>query len=256
MSSDPFLFLGLDRATATDADVRRAYAERLKVTRPEDDREGFLALRDAFERARLQTSARASDAQHTDEPDQSFPEPGPHTGGRATDHIGRQDSALARAQDVFDVLSELLRRRSEGADIAEVSSLLGQDDLADMEVYEHLQTAVRQFLCIETGMAQHPPEMTLPSWLTVGVFETLDEHFGWTKQSATRSAASQQNAWLIEVYRQLRWWALPQAARKEYLLESYKKTESRNGIGIGEILSILMLLVILGRVVIYIIEQS
>jgi hypothetical protein len=52
MSSDPFDLLGLDRATATDADVRRAYAAKLKVTRPEDDRAGFMALRTAFERAR------------------------------------------------------------------------------------------------------------------------------------------------------------------------------------------------------------
>ncbi|MGA1343663.1 MAG: hypothetical protein ACO33A_11605 [Hyphomonas sp.] len=52
MSSDPFRLLGLDGKTATDADVRRAYAERLKRTRPEDDRDGFMALRDAFERAR------------------------------------------------------------------------------------------------------------------------------------------------------------------------------------------------------------
>ncbi len=52
MSSDPFVLLGLDRATATHADVRQAYAQRLKVTRPEEDRAGFMALRSAFERAR------------------------------------------------------------------------------------------------------------------------------------------------------------------------------------------------------------
>jgi hypothetical protein len=52
MSSDPFELLGLDRGTATDADVRRAYAEQLKVTRPDEDRNGFMALRTAFERAR------------------------------------------------------------------------------------------------------------------------------------------------------------------------------------------------------------
>ena len=58
MSSDPFGLLGIDRATATDADVRRAYAAKLKVTRPEDDRAGFMALRTAFERARSEVRWR------------------------------------------------------------------------------------------------------------------------------------------------------------------------------------------------------
>jgi hypothetical protein len=69
MSSDPFDLLGIDRTTATDADVRRAYAERLKVTRPEDDRAGFMALRAAFEAARNQVRWRDqySDDINTDE---------------------------------------------------------------------------------------------------------------------------------------------------------------------------------------------
>lgn len=69
MSSDPFDLLGIDRATATDADVRKAYAERLKVTRPEDDRAGFMALRAAFERARNEVRWREdySDDADTDE---------------------------------------------------------------------------------------------------------------------------------------------------------------------------------------------
>ena len=59
MSSDPFILLGLDRKTATEADIRKAYAERLKVTRPEDDRAAFMALREAFERARQEARWRA-----------------------------------------------------------------------------------------------------------------------------------------------------------------------------------------------------
>ena len=69
MSSDPFDLLELDRATATDADVRRAYAAKLKVTRPEDDRAAFMALRAAFERARNEVRWRDEEAEYRYEED-------------------------------------------------------------------------------------------------------------------------------------------------------------------------------------------
>ncbi|MFD0857559.1 hypothetical protein [Roseovarius aquimarinus] len=58
-STDPFKALGLDRGTATEAEVKAAYARLLKATRPEEDRAGFMALRQAFDAARR--SARAQD---------------------------------------------------------------------------------------------------------------------------------------------------------------------------------------------------
>jgi hypothetical protein len=51
--TDPFRALGLTRKTATEANVKAAYARLLKVTRPEDDRAAFMALRQAFESARV-----------------------------------------------------------------------------------------------------------------------------------------------------------------------------------------------------------
>jgi hypothetical protein len=50
--TDPFKVLGLSRDTATQSDVKSAYARLLKVTRPEDDRAAFMELREAFEQAR------------------------------------------------------------------------------------------------------------------------------------------------------------------------------------------------------------
>jgi hypothetical protein len=45
--------------TADEADLRRAYAERLKHVRPDDDPAGFRAVREAFETARRGATARA-----------------------------------------------------------------------------------------------------------------------------------------------------------------------------------------------------
>lgn len=89
MSSDPFDLLELDRATATDADVRRAYAAKLKVTRPEDDRAAFMALRAAFERARDEVRWRDEDAayQYEDEDEQDHSPPDEY--GQSSAETGR-----------------------------------------------------------------------------------------------------------------------------------------------------------------------
>ncbi len=50
MNAEIWRHLGI-APSASEAEVRRAYAERLKTTHPEDDPEGFKRLRNAYERA-------------------------------------------------------------------------------------------------------------------------------------------------------------------------------------------------------------
>jgi len=97
MSSDPFDLLELDRVTATDADVRRAYAAKLKVTRPEDDRAGFMALRAAFERARNEVRWRDEDAEYEfqDEDEQDHSPPDAY--GQSSAETGRSPLMHAEA---------------------------------------------------------------------------------------------------------------------------------------------------------------
>lgn len=50
----PWDILELDEETATLRDVKRAYAKRLKVTRPDQDAGAFQELREAFEQAKME----------------------------------------------------------------------------------------------------------------------------------------------------------------------------------------------------------
>ena len=73
MSEAPFWgVLGIAPTTA-DAEIRRAYAARLRLTHPEDDPEGFKALREAYEwalgYARFMAAQEAADRQRPDETD-------------------------------------------------------------------------------------------------------------------------------------------------------------------------------------------
>ena len=69
MYSDPFVFFELDRRTATASDIKRAYAARLKTTRPDDDPAGFMELRAALDGALNQVKWRDQNPQPAYEDD-------------------------------------------------------------------------------------------------------------------------------------------------------------------------------------------
>ncbi|MFN7179791.1 hypothetical protein [Hyphomonas sp.] len=240
MSSDPFRLLGLDRKSATEADVRRAYAERLKLTRPEDDRAGFMALRAAFEQARSEARWRE---QYGDAPDEEaweedaeeevlsasyavqenflVEEPAPEL-VTAPDHVDPPEEDSEEEED-YDIavnramaaLVDVLTGGPFGVPVKRVMAIVEADEVSGIEDYQTLQWRVRDFLCDRTGFNLDPPELRRPDWLTLDLFDTLDGYFGWTRQPVTQVWVRKMNDWLVRVRRQIAVESLPMEERKK-----------------------------------------
>ncbi len=250
MSSDPFDLLGLDRATATEADVRRAYAERLKATRPEDDRAGFMALRAAFEHAR--ESVRWRGQYGEDDPYEDYEEEDPGSAGAAPASTPADDGGdltfaadpepepdyapepqdtdeqafEARLDRAMDRLVDLLTATGFEPDLKALKACLDDDDVAGIDEFQTLQWRVRQLLCDRTGYNLEPQDIRRPLWLTLDLFDTLDQHFGWTRQPTTHPYVRRLNDWLDRVRTDIAWYAAPQEARKQALRKDIKAADS------------------------------
>lgn len=286
MSSDPFDLLELDRVTATDADVRRAYAAKLKVTRPEDDRAGFMALRAAFERARNEVRWRDEDAEYEFQDEDEQDHSPPDASGQSSAETGRphvmcaeapapdtpvepeaelaipEETPAYDAEDVpydedaspttpaeidydrrlaavFDWLVDLLTEGAFGAAPKDILRVIDDADVAGIEEYQGMQWKVRDFLCDRTGFNTDPQVLRFPDWLTLEVFDTLDQYYGWTRQPVMNGWVRRMNDWLARVRRELAMAAMPAAERKQALLAETKadlfgaKDGERAGSGSG-----------------------
>lgn len=242
MSSDPFELLGLDYRTATDADVRRAYAERLKVTRPEDDRDAFMALRAAFERARVELQWRSDDEEFADGDDEAqvVPQSVEATAEAIdtavaeyqedADEADSEDEYVyeptpeeaafdARLKSAMDALVDVLTGSPFGPAPAKVREVIEREEVSGIEEYQAMQWQVRQLLCDRTGMHLEPPQLRLPDWLTLAVFDQLDSYYGWTRQPTTNGYVRRLNDWLASVRKDVEIQALPKADRKKHELQ-------------------------------------
>ena len=277
MSSDPFDLLELDRATATADDVRRAYAAKLKVTRPEDDRAGFMALRAAFEQARNEIRWRhdyddyddveqddspadddgqstahsvAEDVNVAEAPSPALPEadteitwappeisvepeaaasaplPEPEAEDEPDPDEADADAAEVQFEDrigaAMDRLVDTLTATGRAPQVRDVMAIIDGADVAGIEEYQSMQWQVRQFLCDRTGYNLAPQELRIPDWLTLEVFDALDQYYGWTRQPVTQIWVRKLNDWMARVRREAALGEMPPDVRKRAVVEESK----------------------------------
>ncbi len=256
MSFDPFSLLGLDRKTASEADIRKAYAERLKLTRPEDNREGFMALREAFERARQEVRWRTEYPEEQEEDEDAYedmpmpasqpvPEPAPSAApdaaqlaeaDAAQDYEDEEDDYAPsdleqRIGNAIDQLQQLLASPWGPPSSTDLTKFLNQPDLEGIDEYRAMQWHVRGLICHATGYYSDAQELQLPPWLTLRVFDDLDAQFGWVRQPSSHPAERHMNAWLRRVREEADWHSMPQEVRKQRELDRLlgRTPESPNG---------------------------
>lgn len=247
MSSDPFALLGLDRNTATEADIRKAYAERLKVTRPEDDREAFMALREAFERARQESLWRAEYSDEYDEEDEeqdaifldmeaSAPLDGPVYADTENQNIEFHHSVAEFVRT--------LENAPKNTDLAGLAANLTNDPrYFSIDDFAELGASLRTYLCLKTGMEERLSRLPLPNrywaswrdiwqfdvayfdrhwpaWLTPEVFDILDQSYSWTRSTNFRRSERLSVDWLKQVRLELQWSKLPATQAMFHRLEN------------------------------------
>ncbi len=217
-SDDPFAYFGLDQETADEAALKRAYAQKLKTTRPDEDPQGFMKLREAYNAARTWLSDAAEGkpawqagggplaaAIGAGEPAESIAE---STSGPAAEEVAREApwSGTASPQVVLEEIVQLLESDDAGSKQAELLGLLNDPAVEDLDSFIWLSRAVRDYICERTGMFDDESE-TGPRWhlWTAGaLLFDLERHFGWAHQQASEYWEVAQNNWVTRLSAKLR----------------------------------------------------
>ncbi|BCG86510.1 hypothetical protein MesoLj113c_26200 [Mesorhizobium sp. 113-3-9] len=237
MSIDAFSMLGIsDREDVTEGEIKRAYATKLKLINVNEDRDGFIALRQAFEQARDQVKRREyfreitspDETQIAEDTDATALKNVPLSDESAVPTIleahalrtmeddietllieniepnASKETALARTASIAIEAPALRAMKAVETLIAEPSKWQRIDSWLAILDGEFLQTIddIQEF---ETRMRAYVCEQSgfgerqrplAEPWMTPRLLDLLDERFRWTRNRGSNHWERQQLDWL------------------------------------------------------------
>lgn len=215
--NDPFGVLGIAAEGASRGDVKRAYAKKLKTTRPDDDPQAFMALRESYEQALQHIKWAEEDAAYAASAAlENMELEGPETESKETEAIEAggeintptqtsnlpppqtqpADPALAEqitpapepqpqpeptiVDDIMPQIEALITPPVWTKDLSNWTSLLDQGSDGSIDEFQDLSARIRHLVCKAGGMYHDTDEpFKRADWITLDLLVLLDEHFGW-----------------------------------------------------------------------------
>ncbi len=209
MSRSIWAILGVKAGSDRDT-IRRAYAKRLRVTNPEDDPDGFMALRQAYEtalaRARMPVAAAGADIEAGDDEPGTIEAPLANRAAPASPELSWEAQAAASEAAAFEASRAALLDALQGPVPADDAGLRGY--LAAMLAspkLEELGTRDEAETWLAHVIAAHLPRSD-------ALIEPAMKAFGWSEDPALRS----QPQAVEPILRRLREWRFVSSAQRPH----------------------------------------
>ncbi|MEO5757318.1 MAG: hypothetical protein ABIQ51_10740 [Mesorhizobium sp.] len=199
MSTDAFEVLGIGRDGATENDLKKAYAAKLKQTRPAQDREGFIELRDAYEKARqyirnakppgnLVTSVKGSYKTDVDLEDE--------ISNIIEIELNFLSSQIltSPAIRVLKKIEILVADPWQWQRMENWLQVLDDADLRTIDDLQEFDALLLSYICQESGVEERSNPLVKP-WMSHQLIELFDRRFGWVRNSGSDFLQTRELDW-------------------------------------------------------------